>query len=458
MLGKPVVNSDGKKQTLLVSVTPFGEDATPRKYNNSTKSYSSSIVTNTTVKTASKESKTTSNIILTSYSNRNEEDTAKSDKQEKSLLDEISETLEKSNNSILGRRKTPLRETDPNVNGSNKENINTPQKEDKSDVSSKSERKINLTRTPALKSRDLEKPVIYQTSTAKIELLNSKNTKISRESLEITKVVAKAEEKSSDSNNNNNNLINKDIVLSPSSNLIKNEVELSTPKPSNEIPSTAKFNLTIAQSREQAGKPDGREDPEAPELPALPLTPPPTLENQTSFLHPHSPTTATSPIAHHPPLYEKPKIPSKPATVLIRKPVQSPNHIAQNQPMSTFTKEPLVKQDSNSDIDARTNKRRAPKPPEEAAALPVNLLPNNTPQLFTRNSAVLSNGDSPVVREKEKRGRNERASSCTPKMYVVNGAPEGVENDYQIPAPTPRKSLSISSDNLVRISSQNRVL
>lgn len=64
----------------------------------------------------------------------------------------------------------------------------------------------------------------------------------------------------------------------------------------------------------------------------------------------------------------------------------------------------------------------------------------------------MSNGDSPVVREKEKRGRNERASSCTPKIYVATGTPTASgESDYATPAPIPRKSLSISSDNLVSL-------
>ncbi|ENN75361.1 hypothetical protein D910_07800 [Dendroctonus ponderosae] len=158
MLGKPVVNSDGKKQTLLVSVTPFGEDSTPRKYN-ATKSYSSR-----ELKSPDKEASKSSNVVLTSYNNKPEVDSSKAGNEEKSLLDEISETLEKSNNSILGRRKTPARETENGTNGNNKENIGT---------------------------------------------------------------------------------------------------------------TNSEFNLPLSESREQAGKPDGREDPEAPELPALPLTPPP---------------------------------------------------------------------------------------------------------------------------------------------------------------------------------------
>ncbi|KAH1005624.1 hypothetical protein HUJ04_006568 [Dendroctonus ponderosae] len=472
MLGKPVVNSDGKKQTLLVSVTPFGEDSTPRKYN-ATKSYSSR-----ELKSPDKEASKSSNVVLTSYNNKPEVDSSKAGNEEKSLLDEISETLEKSNNSILGRRKTPARETENGTNGNNKENIGTVQITEgpiSCEVAQKVDRKINLTRTPALKSRDLDKPV-YQTSTARIELLNSKNLKKPHKDLP-DKTIPTQQKENSDTNNNDNSADNRlsqgdqklfrDIISS--SNFIKSEIQISTSQlntvkidESVAVKTNSEFNLPLSESREQAGKPDGREDPEAPELPALPLTPPPSLENQHSFLHPHGDVCSTAP-AHAPPLlYEKPKIPSKPATVLIRKPVniQNISHMGQqNQPMTTFTKEPLIKQqDSAADMDPKCNKRRAPQPPEETMPLPINNLPNtpNPPQLFTRNSAALPNGDSPVVREKEKRERTERASSCTPKMYISNGNSEKVESHYQTPAPIPRKSLSISTDNLVVSADEKR--
>lgn len=365
MLGKPVVNSDGKKQTLLVSVTPFGEDSSPRKYN-STKSYSSR-----ELKSSDKETPKSSNVVLTSYNNKPEEDSSKGGNEEKSLLDEISETLEKSNNSILGRRKTPARETENGTDGNNKENIGTVQKseESTSEMAQKVDRKINLTRTPALKSRDLDKPV-YQTSTARIELLNSKNMKNTQKDLAEKSVPVQPKEKS-DTNNNDNSADNRlspgdqklfrDIISS--SNFIKSEIQISTSQlntvkvdESATVNSNSKFNLSLSESREQAGKPDGREDPEAPELPALPLTPPPSLENQASFLHPHGDVCSTDSTHTSPPLYEKPKIPSKPATVLIRKPViiQNITHTGQqNQPMTTFTKEPLLKQQDSADMDAK---------------------------------------------------------------------------------------------------------
>ncbi|RZC32961.1 uncharacterized protein BDFB_008575, partial [Asbolus verrucosus] len=372
LLGKPLVDAAGRKQTLMVSVTPFGEDTPP-----SPKRFIKSL-SHIPISKSNKESitETKTNVVLTSYT-KNEDD--RIDKEEKSLLDEITETLENSKNPIqIMSRKKIQKDIVLTVtkNDANKENIN--QKKTKSeDNSEKSklhlpERKVGLSRTPALK-RDQEKPVVYQTSTAKIELLNTKNVKL-------------------------------------------------IPKPQNSL---------FSQSREQAGEPDGRADPDVTEPPALPLTPPPLLESQNSFLHNSSP------------IYEKPKIPSKPATVLIRKPALLNQHVEiKNQVLTTFSGDPrtmeeqkilLCKQDSNgSDVGSRAaNKRRAPKPPEDAS------------QVYMRNSPLIKT-DSPVVREKEKR---ERASSCSPKIRdSVNGNPQG--EIPGIPEPAPRKLLSVSTDSL----------
>ncbi|XP_076260571.1 uncharacterized protein LOC143196616 isoform X2 [Rhynchophorus ferrugineus] len=453
-LGKPLVDAEGKKQTLLVSVTPFGEDSS-KKYNNIISNnkdlshisgFTKSLKDNVTEK-----NNRNANVVLTSYNHKPENDIVIGGKEEKSLLDEISETLEKGINPIQILEKSK-KDTDIDRK-SNKENINTTRNE-KSESTSKSEKKVTLARTPALKSRDMEKPVIYQSSGPKTELLNQKNTKLNEDILPPNEEV----------NNNDSEMLSdgdqklfNDIIQS--SKFIKNEVQNSS---SNALPVTNNSNvsakkevlpsLTIPpQSREQAGKPDGREDPEAPELPALPTTPPPHLETQTSFLHGNvnnSSSTAPASNAHHASVYEKPKIPSKPAVVLTRKPMSMQNNIqTPNQVLTTFAKEPLTKQDSG-EVDPRLNKRKAPKPPEETLVLnaTTGFSSKNIPG-YGRNSTALTNVDSPVVREIEKKDRYERASSCTPKMYSFNGT--SPEKDYQAPAPIPRKNFSVSTDNLV---------
>lgn len=114
------------------------------------------------------------------------------------------------------------------------------------------------------------------------------------------------------------------------------------------------------ETREQAGEPDGHADPDATnEPPPLPTTPPPAFESRSSFLYSIG--------------GDKPKLPTKPATMLIRKPPQTTNHLIE-QPQSpsctlvTFTslsgKAKLSKQDSNDSDAGRMSKRRAPMPPQ----------------------------------------------------------------------------------------------
>ncbi|XP_072386894.1 uncharacterized protein [Diabrotica undecimpunctata] len=370
-LGKPVVDAAGKKQTLLVSVTPFGEDTSPAVKKLNTKNLSHIPIAKNNKEVIAE---TKSNVVLTSYTKNEEE---KLEKQEKSLLDEISETLENSKNPIqIMVKKKAQKEIHLTVTESDKENIETVNtevtkvetvQEEKVSKSLISEKKINLSRTPALK-RDIEKPVIYQTSTAKIELMNTKNNKNNKEMFNNAKVKIdnKNEKPATDPKKDiltTTNFIKAEILHSKVNSCepkeIKDEINSnvanSTEKTSQDRlttlppPLPAKY-IPFSQSREQAGKPDGREDPIAGELPPLPRTPPPPiLESQSSFLH------------GVPPIYEKPKIPSKPVGVLLRK-------LPNAQTVNVFTKPnekvPLVRQDSN-DAELKAGKRKAPQPPEE---------------------------------------------------------------------------------------------
>lgn len=460
LLGKPVVDATGKKQTLLVSVTPYGEEpsATAKKF---TKTLSHIPIAKNN-KDVIAETKT--NVVLTSYTKNSEENCIK---QEKSLLDEISETLENSKNPIHIKKKNQSEKINV-LNESNKENEES-QKNGITEIKtyetsidnkllqsnkvlvSVSEKKISLSRTPALK-RDIEKPTIYQTSTAKIQLMNTKN-------LNLNKETVNSNNKAKDEVNNNEKLVKNDNLITGIKENIANTTklieaekqhskyevyEIKTREIKDEINLTVAENLeekivglpppvppkcpiALSQSREQAGKPDGREDPVISEIPPLPITPPPVLETQSSFLH-----------GIAAPIYEKPKIPSKPAVMLLRKPAAPNVQVSQPQQLTTFVPEkpvekvPLSKQDSN-EADYKMNKRRAPKPPEE-----------NALSIYSRNSTGAINIDSPVVREKEKR---ERAASCTPKIVGINSNPN-CESEYSSPEPAPRKSLSVSTDCL----------
>nr|CAH7749343.1 unnamed protein product [Callosobruchus chinensis] len=428
LLGKPLVDSSGKKQTLLVSVTPFGEEPSSPVRKTSVKTFSHiPIAKNKEVIAENKNS----NVVLTSY-------TKNEDKEEKSLLDEINETLESGRNpiSIMTKKKKTEKEIVLTVSEIDKENI--AQEKDKNDDEIEeervqkvvvSEKKINLTRTPALK-RDVEKPVIYQTSTAKIELMNSKNLKLNKET---NNNKAKNEVNNNTTTSENKETKKMEVIEVTKTKEKKDEINTNVAEKGENVkedkviglppPVPAKSSLVFTQSREQAGKPDGREDPLSSELPPLPVTPPPVLETQTSFLHGPAPP---------PPIYEKPKIPIKPAAnVLIRKPVNIPPPTS--PALTTFSsepveKQPLTKQDSG-ELDGKSGKRKAPMPPDDGQG-PV----------YTRNNNVLSKVDSPVVREKDKK---ERASSCAPKLTASLD-----EVDYVSPEPAPRKSLSVSTDCL----------
>lgn len=479
LLGKPQVDAEGRKQTLLVSVTPFGQENNPtRKY---TKAISHIPIAKNN-KEAIPETKAT-NVILTAYTKNEVNPPA----EEKSLLDEITETLENSQNPIkIISRKKAQKEITLTVSkpDSNKENIaervGDTQNENKLIKTTIPERKNGISRGPVIIKRDQEKPVIYQTSTAKIELLNTKNTKLHSSKDNLNNNLYK-----SDSNNKLNKTeqnskivdqmsIENDNCMETSHRMTKNEqnvtngiskrtvdfngklqqdVEQQSPESSSDDsdsrdsslkatenvlglpPQVPKYNSIVYPSREQAGEPDGRADPDMPsEPPALPLTPPPALEIQSSFLH------------GTPQPYEKPKVPSKPTAVCIRKQFLPMQVEAQNHTLTTFVpdargsdeeKMKLSKQDSaGSDATRGGNKRRAPKPPEESVTI------------FTRNSTGPVNLDSPVVRERDKR---ERASSCSPPLrnMDVSENPQGESPYASIPEPAPRKSLSVSTDSLV---------
>ncbi|GJQ86222.1 hypothetical protein Trydic_g8923 [Trypoxylus dichotomus] len=479
MLGKPQLDSDGKKQTLLVSVTPFGQEATtPRKY---VKTVSHIPIAKNNKETLVENKN--NHVILTSYT--------KSEKEEKSLLDEISETLENSKNpiQIISRKKIEkeviLTNNKPEIIAfNNKENIdNTKNKiEDVDNKNDKSEAKLNksniperkngLTRTTPVVKRDQEnKPVVYQTSVAKIELMNTKNLKLSnskenlqnkssykplnsptkiektpsKEEIDKDPVVKEAIPKEPPTSLESSLESSKDAssgdesIISTTSSTDEASKHIETIKPIKEspksienrkmaplppiIPNNKVDNYPIPQTREQAGEPDGRADPEETEPPALPLTPPPTLDTHTSFLHNKTNN-------------DKPKVPSKPSTIILRK---SPTNIPEPPVILTsfisdtksneVVKPKLEKTDSNgSDIYKSVGKRKAPQPPA------------------TEDVGVyIRHPETSFGREKEKK---ERAASCSPDLT------NGVSNNPAInlgaitPEPAPRRSLSLSTDSL----------
>ncbi|KAK4882957.1 hypothetical protein RN001_006276 [Aquatica leii] len=461
-LGTPQIDAEGRKQTLMVTVTPFGQDA--RK----TKQISQIPI----AKNKDSQIDNKINAILTAYSVKNEEFTVK---EEKSLLEEISETLEKGKTpiQIISRKKAQKDivldisklESEKNVEIEVQDKTAEKNKDFKLNKSNIPERKNGLSRATVIK-RDQEKPVIYQTSTAKIELSN-KNLKLPKELLlnktlkqdSVNATIIKSEEGPNKSENtekllktidtNAENSTASDVSLEETI-LSKDSSDETNSHSSEDYPKTEdsltesvsekdeSTNFTDSTSddsippetREQAGEPDGHADPDGNnEPPALPTTPPPMLETRSSFLH-----GVGTP-------KDKPKPPIKPSAIITRKPVLMPSQPQQQQTFTTFMVEPKVtfEEDSakldlyNADLGRSTNKRKAPKPP--ACEEPVINYP--------RHSIPGLNIIPSTLKEIP---QNDRALSYSSKVPVeINNNPNGAV------MPVSRKLLSLSSDSLTTI-------
>ncbi|KAB0802685.1 hypothetical protein PPYR_04871 [Photinus pyralis] len=437
-LGKPQIDSEGRKHTLMVSVTPFGQDKKTLKP-------LSQIPVAKTNKDGT-ENKQTPYL-------KNEEKTIKI--EEKSLLEEISETLEKSKTPIQIISRKKILAISKVGDAKDKENEMEPVniEKNKANKTSIPERKNGITRAPIIK-RDQEKPAIYQTSIAKIELLNNKNLKLTKD---LTNQVYKSEALNNPENSSENKVEDQNVPESTVKSEAAIEFHLNNAKTKNISPThnaSSKSNahsedcLSTSsnptpevtcendenmhsilsqdsncdsmppESREQAGEPDGHADPDGNnEPPALPTTPPP-LETRSSFLHGNN--------------GDKPKLPLKPSAVLIRKPVLPTNHLPETptHTLSSFSPEPRIIQEDDSakelDIGRTPNKRKAPKPP-------------SCDESFLKNTVSIF----PTLQEMEK-----RASSCSSQLR--NESPHS-DASLILPDSVPKKVLSQSTDSLSTI-------
>uniref|UniRef100_A0A1B0CIK0 Uncharacterized protein n=2 Tax=Lutzomyia longipalpis TaxID=7200 RepID=A0A1B0CIK0_LUTLO len=233
--------------------------------------------------------------------------------------------------------------------------------------------------------------------------------------------------------------------------------------------------FSIEKSRELAGEPDGSSDPDVNgEAPALPTSPPPNIEPRTVFLHS---------LQKHLSM-EKPKVPSKPAVNVVKTFTKKPQAtVAQQQvilQLQSVIKAPEEKaaQGKQEDLTKAPKKGRAPNPPpspvdevkkdgaritkmtpkkdvveptvteDVVAKSDQKLQMEQSPTLYTRNPSAVVKSSSPVVREKDKRER----ATINPKFRSLNSL--NSHNYYEkarpsTPEPAPRKSLSLSQDNLL---------
>lgn len=128
----------------------------------------------------------------------------------------------------------------------------------------------------------------------------------------------------------------------------------------------------FSKSREMAGEPDGSADPDGSEAPALPTSPPPnTTEPRQSFLHPS--TTAVSS-----PKSEKPAVPVKPTVSIIKAfAKRSPNQADMISELQSKIKgvieKPVLSLKADTQSEATKGvlkKSRAPDPPSPSSEEP----------------------------------------------------------------------------------------
>ncbi|XP_026318738.1 uncharacterized protein LOC113229384 isoform X2 [Hyposmocoma kahamanoa] len=504
LLGKVQTDSAGKKKTLMVSVTPFGSDnksPTAKSHMRSTAAVNMSDTstednscykTNIILSTHIKESET---IISSEGVNTDGICT------EKSLLEEISETLKQ--NRITNTSDLNFTQSDSDkptvVEGKMKESMSddfdkkdmTETKKNslarKSPVPKTQERpKVNLSRPEFkfckinIESSSVDSAVGTLNSTANNSLASDDESVSGRTDSDNDDSGHFSESPKCDETVKIKvfNEGDKNIKMSPISQLRKADGQANTgyttfqapiidmpaiiPKPLGHI-------FSAEASRELAGEPDGRADPDEPtEAPALPKSPVPTMDPRPSFLHGMiSDIIPTS----KPAVPEKPKIPVKPVIKqTTKKSVLAHQHhtvmhlqiskkeddesarclseeknneiteVQEDKPEPIYYAKPvLTKQDSDTSLHSLT-KRKAPTPPSSPT---VEEYSNN---IYQRNPSGFMKSDSPVVREMEKRERATLGS--VPKPRSVE---EPVQNKKVevTPEPAPRRNISLSHDNLL---------
>lgn len=212
------------------------------------------------------------------------------------------------------------------------------------------------------------------------------------------------------------------------------------------------LSTTKSRSRELAGEPDGRSDPdgssETSPAPALPQNPPPNMDARQSFLH------STT----------KPKVATKPMTVNVVKPFQKRNAEIIMQLQQVINKEKSLSTDSL-DASKPTKKTRAPEPP--ANENETEILKTYKEEDYGDDEPIMSFKEIAQVKNKFAIKTNTvslkepRAyPSINPKFRSLNHLNKSHESHEKMekfekfqkpstPEPAPRHSLSLSQDSLI---------
>ncbi|XP_032516362.2 uncharacterized protein LOC116769400 isoform X1 [Danaus plexippus] len=497
LLGKVQTDSDGKKKTLMVSVTPFGSDNKSPAVKTHTRKPALINLAEQTNETANGYK---TNIILSTYIKESETIiTSEGSKQsdgilctEKSLLEEISETLQQNR---IGGGDFNFAQTDCNkpsiVESKVKQSM-----QDEFDKKEMTETKKNtiVRKSPLIKTQERPK-VNLSRSEFKFCKINIENSSVDSavDTLNSTANNSLNSDDESfsgrtDSDNDDSGHFSefnkieetvkikvfnedKNIKMSPIGQTRKVEGKSSNGYSTFQtpimdmppiIPKEPETIFSAEASRELAGEPDGRADPDdMSEAPALPSSPVPTMDPRPSFLH----GMITDIMQGKPVPPEKPKLPVKPLMKQSKKSVTTQqqvimhvqaikredeensmsrftndhdnSEIADNKSDSVYYAKPvLTKQDSDTSLSSLC-KRKAPTPPLS----PTEEYSSN---IYQRNPNGFMKSDSPVVREMEKRER--AVMSSLPRVKTTD---DEAKTSEHFPEPAPRRNISLSHDNLL---------
>lgn len=501
LLGKMQTDSDGKKKTLLVSVTPFGQE---NKANHKSHVRKPAVIHVSEASTEDTCSSYKTNIILSSYKETetiiSADATTGTMCTEKSLLEEISETLEQNRMSNSSDHHLSHK------NSSKPTVVDEKMKESMQDEPEKKEmceiKKNGIVRQSPLQKTHERPKVNLSRSEFKFCKINiessSVDSAVSTLNSTANNSLASDDESFSgrtDSDNDDSghfsethkceetvkikvfNEGDKNIKMSPIGQLRKLDGQANTGYSTFQspiidmppiIPKQSDNIFSAEASRELAGEPDGRADSDdATEAPALPKSPIPTLDPRPSFLH--GMITDILP-AHKPALPEKPKLPVKPVIKqTTKKSVITTSQQQLNMYMHTkkedekiigalseeknneitevhedkaepiyYAQPVLTKEDSDTSLNT-IGKRKAPTPPLSPTV-------DEYPNIYQRNTNGFMKSDAPIVRELEKR---ERATGSSSGKTKPAEEPIEVKKVEVTPEPAPRRNISLSHDNLL---------
>lgn len=207
------------------------------------------------------------------------------------------------------------------------------------------------------------------------------------------------------------------------------------------------------KSRELAGEPDGSSETDSnSEVPALPSSsPPPSFGEEEEHEEEEERNVSVG-------QGDKPKVPLKPNGFLGKTNAKDLDEVDHQEETQRPVEKLTVSRESSLGSESKLKKGRAPNPPPSPEMLDTGIAPLRDEErsvdteintIYMRNPMANLKSSSPVIREKDKRGR----ATINPKFRSLNSInsfqKNVILNRATTPEPMPRKSLSMSHEDLL---------